>query len=255
MRNANAEKRWSLDPESSESATSYWASYSDLMAGILLVFALAAAASWVELRGSLIEPTKTLNAWQGYLDHICADEGLDSLENDDVIVIDCDTGSLVISERSLRYPTNGRELGVEGKALLEKVVPKYLDAVQRHMELARTGLRDEQVFDIEGIEISGHTDWTGDYGSNTYIGRERAGHVLVFLVDSPALERHRKLLIDKAYSAGYAFSRPPDGVQSGGESELARRIEIQVKIDNVSVLKDLQKLLKEISKPHATSGV
>lgn len=231
---------WSVEPESDVSQTSYWASYSDLMAGILLVFALAAVTSSYLLKSSLVEPTQTLNAWDAYLNAVCADERLQTLETEGVISIDCDTGGLVLSEASLRYPNGSTELSDEGKSLLERVVPVYLRTVQAHLD-------PEHSIDINGIEISGHTDSTGDYGSNTWFSRERAGKVFEFLRTSPALAAFRSLLENKAYTAGYADSRPPLGILRGGESAVARRIELQVQIENVSILRDLRALLNQIT--------
>ena len=232
---------WGIESDSDAEDTNYWASYSDLMAGILLVFALAAAASWVELRQSLVKPTETLNAWQEYLNSLCASTELAVLRAEGAVDIDCEIGRLVISESSLRYPLNGVQLSEEGERLLERVVPPYLAIV-------RNSLASHPSVELEGVEISGHTDSTGDLRTNSYIGRDRAGRVYVFLMESPVFEPFRDLLDERGYTSGFRDSRPPEGVARGGETELARRIEIQVRIKNVSVLRDLRRLLNQLTR-------
>ncbi len=223
--------------EDDSSADGYWASYSDLMAGLLLVFAVAAATSWMDFQQRMIEPTEPLWEWQRFLDSICQDE---YFRSDPRIRVDCGTGTLIVTEASLSYERSAVELPESAKRILVEVAPKYLDKVTQYL----TGR-----VQIEGIEIAGHTDSTGDYGSNSYISRERAGRVLLFLVDAPELARFRELLTAKGYATGYADSRPPRA-EAPGEQGLdwpeARRIEVQVHIDKTSILRDIKQLLDSL---------
>lgn len=221
------------------SADGYWASYSDLMAGLLLVFAVAAATSWMEFRHRMIEPTEPLREWQRFLDSICQDE---FFRSDPRIRVDCETGTLIFTEASLSYERSAVELPEAGKQVLVEVVPKYLAKVTQYL----TGR-----VQLEGIEIAGHTDSTGDYGSNSYISRERAGRVLLFLVDAPELARFRKLLLTKGYASGYADSHPPRSRSRPRETEVldwpeARRIEVRVHIDKTTILRDIKRLLDSL---------
>ncbi|GAB4247450.1 MAG: hypothetical protein Kow00109_23560 [Acidobacteriota bacterium] len=220
--------------EEDSSADGYWASYSDLMAGLLLVFAVAAATSWMEFQQRMIEPTEPLREWQRFLDSICQDE---FFRSDPRIQVDCETGTLIITEASLSYEKSAVDLPEAGKQILVEVVPKYLEKVTQYL----TGR-----VQIDGIEIAGHTDSTGDYGSNSYISRERAGRVLLFLVDAPELAPFRQILLTKGYATGYADSRPPRSsapAAPGLDWPEARRIEVQVHIDKTSILRDIKRLL------------
>lgn len=235
--------KWTLDASEGWSTEGYWASYSDLMAGILLVFAIAAASSWIAFQHSLVKPTEPLQEWQRFLNAICNDRELTSHPG---IKINCNTGSLVFSEASLRYARSATDLSDEGKALLRRVVPSYLRIVENH--LRPDGKREGIEMKLEGVEISGHTDSTGDYGSNSYISRERAGKVLLFLLQTPELRPFRGLLRQQGYAVGYADSRSPDAVSPSGTDDWpeARRIEIQVHIDKASILKELKGLLDSL---------
>jgi len=213
------------------------------MAGLLLVLAVAAATSWLEFREEMVAPTEPLREWQRFLDSICHDE---FFQSDPRIEVDCETGTLIITEASLSYEKSAVELPEIGKQVLVDVVPKYLENVTHYLR-GRV--------QIEGIEISGHTDSTGDYGSNSYISRERAGRVLLFLIDAPELARFRSLLMEKGYATGFADSRPPrftgpatPSTQpvSGLDWPEARRIEIRVHIDKTIILRDIKRLLDSV---------
>ncbi|MFZ0430853.1 MAG: hypothetical protein WAO20_22245 [Acidobacteriota bacterium] len=231
---------WKLQGDAAGSNEGYWASYSDLMAGILLVFAVAAATSWIEFHQSLIKPTEPLRRWERFLVAILNDQ---DLKNNPAVRVDPRTGSLIIAEESLRYPRSETDLSEEGKKVLDRIIPKYLEIVTRHLTENFSG-SDQGDGIIEGIEISGHTDSSGDYGSNSWVSRERAGKVLLYLIDSPAMKAYRDLLQRKGYAVGYADSRPPPGERRGlVDDPQARRIEILVRVNHSRILDEIRKLL------------
>lgn len=230
-------KEWGVERTDRWSGEGYWASYSDLMAGILLVFAVAAASSWIEFHRRMVEPTQPLIEWQQLLNRLCQDQTL----NTGITRVDCETGSLILSEASLRYARGSTELSDEGRQLLRGVVPLYLSAVQKHLP----DLEENLV----GIEISGHTDLSGDYGSNSYISRERAGKVLLFLLDAQECLPFRPLLRRKGFASGYADSRSPRDAErptDPREWPEARRIEIQVHLDQATILRKLKQMLDSL---------
>jgi outer membrane protein OmpA-like peptidoglycan-associated protein len=229
---------WKVDQHQSLSGDNYWASYSDLMAGILLVFAIAAAASWIHFQNEIIEPTEPLRRWAGFAKALCEDE---VLKEDRSVDVNCNTGSLIITESSLRYPRSGTELSEEGKRVLDRIVPRYLSVVTEHLTQYFT---EEDI--LEGIEVGGHTDSTGDYGSNSWVSRERAGNVLLYLMDSVSLEDYHGLLQEKGYTVGYADSRLPTD-RTDADIPEARRIELKVHLNDSKILEQIMELINSIS--------
>jgi outer membrane protein OmpA-like peptidoglycan-associated protein len=230
---------WCLEAKNHWSAEGYWASYSDLMAGVLLVFAVAAASAWIEFQARLVQPTQTMKQWQQASQRLCTDE---SLKQGTAIRIDCSTGTLLISEESLRYETSKTELSENGRAVLSKIVPLYLERY-----LAAVCGQEPDCESLKGIEISGHTDATGSFQLNGQIGSERATRVLDFMTTEPVFERFHVLLRAKAFTTGYADTRPPSGRQRRNDAwDEARRIEVQIHFDAERVLRDVNRVLSEL---------
>ena len=117
---------------------------------------------------------------------------------------------------------------------------------------------------ITGIEVSGHTDSTGNYGANNYFSRERAGRVLAFLTgtendedDAPLgrpseqgcpmeLGDYKEFLKQCGYAAGYANRRPPNTDTEPdelGNWPDARRIAVQIQFDHAGILSEVKQQL------------
>jgi len=227
-------KPWRIEKNSAWSPEGYWASYSDLMAGILLVFAVASVGSMIVTYRQLVEPTKPLQQWQEFVHGMCEDKRL----NTEHSKVDCNTGRLIIRQDSLRFALNKTELNDDGKTVLMRLIPNYLDKIH-----------DYEGFEsrLKSIEISGHTDSTGEFKDNVYVGSARAANVLNFLIAEPRMARHSELLQKKAFSAGYADTVPPTSSSQRQHTRNwpdARRIEIQIHLNETSILQALMKMLK-----------
>ena len=213
----------------------FWASYSDLMAGLLMIFALTTVITLLDIGKRLVEPTQLVMEWEKIVEDICHDKDLNKIEN---VMVDCNTGALVISEKSLRFRFGKTELGTDAEAILRQAVPKYLEIVHRYPRFMEK---------IKTIEISGHTDRADIKGANPYISRERAGQVLDFLKRDPAMEPYQYLLKDKAITAGYSDTQFPEQCLDDRCDE-ARRVEITIRLDDANVLRDFLKILRQIIK-------
>lgn len=213
----------------------FWASYSDLMAGLLMIFALTTVITLLDIGKRLVEPTQLVMEWEKIVEDICHDRELNRIEN---VMVDCNTGALVISEKSLRFRFGRTELGKDAEAILRQAVPKYLEIVHRYPRFLEK---------IKTIEISGHTDRADIRGANPYISRERAGQVLDYLKREPDMEPYQYLLKDKAITAGYSDTLFPEKCIDERCDE-ARRVEITIRLDDANVLRDFLKILRQIIK-------
>ncbi len=211
----------------------FWASYSDLMAGLLMIFALTTVVTILEIGHRLIEPTEMLERWQKVINEISNDEELATISN---IYIDPDTGALIISDKNLRFGFGDSDLGEEAEQILKKAVPKYLEIVSKYPDFLDL---------INVIEIAGHTDRKDLKNANPYLSRRRAGQVHHFLSNAPEMEPHLKLFKEKAITAGYAATRFPEKCLEDTCAE-ARRVEITILLKERDVLREFQRILKEI---------
>jgi outer membrane protein OmpA-like peptidoglycan-associated protein len=211
----------------------FWASYSDLMAGLLMVFALTTVITLLDIGMRLVEPTQVVKEWEKVLDEICHDPDLAKMEN---VKIDCNTGALIISDENLRFGFAETALGQEAEEVLRKAVPKYMEVIFRYPEFLNL---------IEVIEISGHTDRMDAGGANPYFSRKRAGQVLEFLLGEPAMTPYKNILKSKAISSGYSDTRFPSECIDD-ECAAARRVEIAIHLNDREVLKEFLRILKQI---------
>ena len=211
----------------------FWASYSDLMAGLLMIFALTTVITILDIGTRLIEPTKVVKEWEKVLDEICHDPDLAKMEN---VKIDCNTGALIISDEHLRFGFANTVLGQEAEKVLRKAVPKYMDVIFRYPQFLNL---------IEVVEISGHTDRKDARGANPYLSRERAGQVLEFLFREPLMAPYKNYLRSKAVTAGYSDTRFPSECLEE-TCAAARRVEIAIHLNDREVLKEFLRILKQI---------
>ena len=211
----------------------FWASYSDLMAGLLMIFALTTVITLLDIGQRLVEPAKAVREWKKVLDEICHDPELAKMEN---VKIDCNTGALIISDENLRFGFGRTELGSEAEEVLRQAVPKYMAIIHRYPKFLTR---------VEVVEISGHTDREDAAGANPYFSRERAGQVLSFLLKDPSMKPYARLLKTKTITAGYADTKcPPDCLEE--KCAAARRVEIAVRLNDRDVLKDFLRILKQV---------
>jgi len=211
----------------------FWASYSDLMAGLLMVFALTTVITLWDIGKRLVEPTQAVREWERVLYDICHDPDLTQMEN---VEIDCNTGALIISDEHLRFGFGLTELGEEAEDALRRAVPRYMEVIHRYPKF---------IDRIEVIEISGHTDRKDARDANPYLSRERAGQVLAFLVREPLMGPYEPMLRRKAITAGYSDTCcPPECVEE--KCAAARRVEIAIRLNDRDVLREFLRILKQV---------
>lgn len=225
---------WRLDGDDEE-GVSFWAAYSDLMAGILLIFAIVAVSAKYDFERQFERPQRLLQEWEK-LEKVCEE----FQEEDERLQAQCENGTLILTEESLRFGFNSVNLSERGKEVLRQTVPRYLEAVLK---------TERELIQITSIEISGHTDApTRTTMGNYAIGEQRAANVLDFLLAASEMEPYQGLLKDKATVVSYADTKPPKNLppRVGLEWPEARRIEIQVHFDDDAVLEELKQFLDDL---------
>ena len=218
------------------SAETFWASYSDLMAGLLMIFALTTVITLLDIGKRIIEPTKPLEEWERIVGRICSNEELKAIKN---VEVDCETGALVISEETLRFGFGRTDRGGEAREALRKAVPKYMAIINQYPEFMKR---------IQMIEISGHTDRVDHGHANPWFSRERAGQVLDFLMDDPSMEAYISLLNAKAVTAGYSATRFPADKCKEDRCAEARRVEITIKLNEADVFRKFLSIIRQVIK-------
>lgn len=224
--------RWRGGSERPDSET-FWASYSDLMAGLLMVFALTTVITLLDIGSRLVEPTQAVKEWEKVIGEIREDKDLAAITN---VKIDRNTGALIFTDENLRFDFSKAELGERAAQVLREAVPKYMEIIHRHEKFLKQ---------IDVIEISGHTDREDTKGANPYFSRVRAGEVLAFLMKEPLMAPYFDIIKKKAVAAGYSDTRyPPDC--DGDRCPSARRVEIAVRLKDREMLREFVRILKSV---------
>ena len=214
-------------------AETFWASYSDLMAGLLMIFALTTVMTLLDIGHRLVKPTEGVREWMQIVDAICNEKELQNIEN---VEVNPKTGALVISEKSLRFKFGETDLGEDAKNALRKAVPKYMEIIHRYPKFLDR---------IEMIEISGHTDRSDKNNANPWYSRERAGQVLSFLLTEPAMASYCGILKEKSVTSGYAATIFPESCNEDKCAE-ARRVEIAIRLNETDALIQFLEILKDV---------
>ena len=212
---------------------SFWASYSDMMAGLLMVFSLTTVMTLLNIGERLVKPTEGVREWMKVVEKICNAQELRDIDN---IEVNCETGALIINEKSLRFGFASTSLGDDAKKALKKAVPMYFDIIHRYPKFLNR---------VQTIEISGHTDRIDSGYANPFISRERAGQVLSFLLAEPTMTPFVDLLMKKAVVSGYSATLFPEECIAE-RCAAARRVEIKIRLNETNALIEFLNILKDI---------
>ena len=216
-----SENREAPEPE-------YWLSYSDLMAGLLMAFALMLMAALYkegeqDCTIGVYETTaeairEILDTRQRVIQQL-RDQFASSEE------IEVDSAGTVRFAGSLLFDQASAEVSSHGRAQLTAFANRYFPLL-----LNDPGFRDQ----LRRIVIEGHTNNDGSYELNLDLSHSRSLAVMLVLLD--AAGSYRDDLEDLVTANGRSFAdliRLPDGsVDKAG----SRRIEIRFQMDDEAIV-------------------
>lgn len=216
---------WTIDAEDEWSPEGFWASYSDLMAGILMIFALSSLL----MTFKAIQITEKFDRWRSMNERLCQTEALTKLGVD----IRCETGAITFAMDEEWFDFNRTTLKEGGKRQLRQIVPVYLQAITD----------DAEMWDhVDMIEIGGYADrqyQDGRRDANIQISSQRALEVMLFLLGDEAFAEYKQQLFDKAVAVGYGDQDYPEGCGEERRCAEARRVVIRSEPKNASLLEEL----------------
>lgn len=256
-----------LNNESEE--YSFWQSYSDLMAALLLVFVLLMSGILLKSIQDEQEKNKKLNEQQIMLDEqkksieeqkeaieeqqrqidklIGIKEEIiknlsDTFEKSDLIIaVDKDTGSIVFDSNIL-FATDSFELSPEGENSLGIFIPLYFKSLL-------TGKYKDY---ISEIIIEGHTDVKGSYMYNLELSQKRAFSVCEYCLEKVDLKSSvPELNIDnirKILTAnGRSWSNPvyKDESSTTVDMDSSRRVEFKFRLKDDEMINQMKDILEK----------
>ena len=221
-----------------EEETSYWLSFSDLMASVLIIFILLFVYNLIAYEESMNETEKMIQELTSTRMKIITmlQEEFDKEDID--IIIDPKTGAIQLNE-SILFDSGKSQLKDEGKLFAEKFIPIYVKILLGN---------DEIKSQISQIIIEGHTDDVGGYLYNLKLSQERSLSVAQFLIN-PEFDYMYKNEMEKYLTInGRSYSEPILNSDGSINKDASRRVEIKFRLKEEEVLLQIQKELEKGSK-------
>ena len=241
-----------------EEETSYWLSYSDMMAALLLVFILIISFTLMqskvqyeskqteleEQKKIITKQEKLLNDQQKELDRIAGirsdlvkalrSEFSDSSLN---VKIDEKTGAITF-DAGVLFDVSDSELKEDGKEFINRFLPKYCSVL----------LSDDYREYVSEIIIEGHTDTNGSYIYNLELSQQRAFSVAKYcLTESNGIisSDQEDMLRTVLTANGKSYSDPI--YQENGKVDMAasRRVDIKFRLQDEEMIDEMMDILKE----------
>lgn len=223
----------------------YWLSYSDLMAGLLMVFALMLVSA-LHHYGNRLDDVSNVIVLQDELIRFLSDtiEGSDS-----GLTMDATTGSIQFE---------GRVLFDEGSA---KLRPDGIETLAVFAKDVLTPLLREERYTVhlESIVVEGHTNDNGSYLYNLALSQDRAYEVMRHTLQMMSAQEIRETGFDQVdllerllVANGRSYSTPvclePEGAQFYSEctnldKDLSRRIEIRFRLNTEDALRQVRNIV------------
>ena len=221
--------------KSNQEETSYWLSFSDLMASVLIIFILLFVYNLIAYEESMNETEKMIQELTSTRMKIITmlQEEFDKEDID--IIIDPKTGAIQLNE-SILFDTGKSQLKDAGKEFAEKFIPIYVKILLGN---------DEIKSQISQIIIEGHTDDVGGYLYNLKLSQERSLSVAQFLIN-PEFDYKYKNEMEKYLTInGRSYSEPILNNDESINKDASRRVEIKFRLKEEEVLLQIQKELEK----------
>lgn len=213
-----------------EENTSYWLSYSDLMAALLIIFILVLAYNILQFKVSQ-EELEAIQVKIKELDQ--TNKIIDKLKKEfgEEIEINEDTGDIIVKSDIL-FDFDKYGLKENGKIFLKDFVPRYLEVL-----LGDPDIKDN----LYRILVVGHTDDKGSYLYNLELSQLRALEVANYIF-SEQIQTPYKKEVEKYIEA---IGRSETEVKKKDDGQIlrdeSRRVEFKFE------LRTLEKIKKVLS--------
>jgi outer membrane protein OmpA-like peptidoglycan-associated protein len=241
-----------LSHSQEEEKDSFWVSYTDLMSGLLVIFALVLMiamfnmqSTYEETQAVIAEKEEALEQQNEMIEELVGvksdivRELVKAFEESNLnLEIDKQTGAIRFSG-GVFFETASSEISSSGQQYLEQFIPEYIGI------LLSDQFRDE----ISQIVVEGHTDTEGGYLYNLKLSQDRALSV-VQKISAPEFPDfpHREVVTNVITANGRAFSVPIYNNDGQIDFEKSRRVEFKFRLKDDEVLDKIQDMVAEHEK-------
>ena len=236
--------------KSENEEVSYWLSYSDMLAALLLMFALIISFTMMEAKiqyelkvaeiasqqEEIYKQQETINKLLGVKSEIIEDLVKEFDNTGLQIEIDKQTGDIIFNS-DLLFDPNSAVLRQDSIAFLNSFLPQYFGIL----------LSEEYIDNVAEIIIEGHTAEYGTYLGCLTLSQSRALAVATYatadnsiLQNSAEVEKLREILTVN----GRAYYDPILKEDGSRDDQKSRRVEIKFRLKDDEVIEELKDYLK-----------
>lgn len=243
-------------PEDEE--TSYWLSYSDMMAALLLIFVLIISFTMLQSKSQyeskeeeleeqqeiirqqeelLAEQQEELDRIIGIRSDLIADLRDEFSDSELDVIVDAQTGAITF-DASVLFDVGNSELKEEGKQFLRSFIPRYCSVL----------LQPEYEDYVSEIIIEGHTDTNGTYLYNLELSQQRAFSVATFCLteNTGVLSTSEIDLLRSILTAnGRSYSNPIYNEDGTVNMSASRRVEFKFRLKDEEMIDEMVDILEE----------
>lgn len=217
-----------------EEKESFWVSYTDLMSGLLIIFALVIAIAMFQTQSAFEQKNKAIEDAVGVKTKIIQELVKAFKDSDLGMEVDPQTGAIRFSGGVL-FASNSSEISPMGKEYLSKFIPKYVAIL----------LSDQFKNEISQIIVEGHTDTAGGYLYNLNLSQARALSVVQQIYSPGFLDPKYVPNLQKVLTAnGRSYSVPINGPNGQIDPDKSRRVEFKFRLKDDQLLDKISEMVK-----------
>lgn len=218
--------RKSRSQDTHEETSNFWVSYSDLMAAVLLVFALLLVVSMMHYSDFIDEQTDRMRQFAKIEKRLIAN--VSEAVTDENVSIDTQTGALRIGAGIL-FSEGSAELSEQGKTRLRDIFQNYISVI----------LDPEFLDFVKAVEIEGHTNSNGTYLYNLELSQRRALAVMNELLQQNRSAAELINLQSMVVASGRSFSQLVRDDNGNEDKVRSRRIEIKFRLKEDELFRNI----------------
>lgn len=234
---------------SNNEETTYWLSYSDMMAALLLIFVLIISFTMLQAKKQyeikeqeLLSQQELIEKQQEQLDRIIGIRSelisvlRDEFEDSNLSVyVDPQTGSITFDSNVL-FDRSKYDIKEAGVAFLNEFLPRYFNVL----------LEDRFREYVSEIIIEGHTDTRADYMYNLELSQQRALSVakFCFIEETSPFSEEKILELQKIVTVnGKSYSDPIFNSDGTVNLDASRRVEFKFRLKDEEMVDEMIKVL------------
>ncbi|QIZ08471.1 OmpA family protein [Priestia megaterium] len=227
----------------------FWVSYTDLMSGLVIIFALVLMVAIFDMQNAYNETKvaveqkneaikkqqKMIEDVVGVKSKLIAELVKEFKTSKLKPEIDRQTGAIRFSG-GVFFDENSTEITKKGREYLEEFIPQYTKIL----------LSDQFKGEIAQIIVEGHTNTKGGYLYNLNLSQGRALSVVTEIYSPTFRKFNNKELLKNVITAnGRSYSMPIYDSKGKIDAEKSRRVEFKFRLKDDEVLDKIQKLVNE----------